>query len=198
MLTLSNFITSMTDKLDPEFESLYIKHHKDLIGLSYNIVRDKDSAEDVVQEVFVKLWKNRGAVQFGEQIKHYLFKATAHTSLNHLRGQRKLYRLDDFEQVKNIAAQPGSETTDFRELELRSRQAIDRLPSQCKAIFVLSRHEGLKYQEIADSLGLSVKTVENQMGIALEKLRKDLKPFLSLEFITILIVLGALLFKILY
>jgi len=134
MLTLSNFITSMTDKLNPEFEALYIKHHKDLIGLSYNIVRDKDSAEDVVQEVFVKLWKNRGTIQFGEQIKHYLFKATAHTSLNYLRGQRKLYRLDDFEQVKNIAAQPGSETTAFRELELRSRQAIDRLPPQCKAL----------------------------------------------------------------
>lgn len=184
--------------MTPEFETIYIKHHKDLINLSYNIVRDKDAAKDVVQEVFAKLWKNKDAVQFGELIKHYLFKATAHTSLNYLRMQRKFYRLEDFEAVKDIVAQSGAETTGFRELELRSRQAIDRLPPQCKAIFILSRHEGLKYQEIADTLGLSIKTVENQMGIALEKLRGDLKPFLSLECITILIILGTLLLRILY
>lgn len=176
-----------------EFETLYIKYHKDLISLAYNIVRDKDAAKDVVQEVFVKLWKNKESVQFGDLIKHYLFKATAHTSFNHLRTQRKFYRLEDFEAVKDIAAQTGSETTGFRELELRSRQAIDRLPPQCKAIFILSRHEGLKYQEIADTLGLSIKTVENQMGIALEKLRQDLKPFISIACIAILIVIGAML-----
>lgn len=186
----------MAESLDPAFEALFMKHHKELIGLSYNIVRDRDSAKDVVQEVFVKLWKNKNSLKFGEQIKHYLFKATAHTSLNHLRSLRKYYRLEDFEQVKDLAAQSGTETTSFKELELRSRQAIDRLPPQCKAIFVLSRHEGLKYQEIADTLGLSIKTVENQMGIALEKLRKDLKPFLSLEFFAILAALAALLFKI--
>ena len=186
----------MTEHLSPEFEALFMKHHKELIGVSYNIVRDRDAAKDVVQEVFVKLWKNKDSVQFGEQIKHYLFKATAHTSLNYLRGQRKIYRLDDFEEVRDLAAPSGAETASFRELELRSRQAIDRLPPQCKAIFILSRQEGLKYQEIADTLGLSIKTVENQMGIALKKLREDLKPFLSLEFITILIVLAALLSKI--
>ena len=185
----------MEDQLRPEFDALFMKHHKELISLSYNIVRDRDAAEDIVQEVFVKLWRNKDSVQFGEQIKHYLSKATAHTSLNHIRSHRKYYRLDDFEHVKNLASQSGTESFNYTELELKSRQAIDRLPPQCKAIFVLSRHEGLKYQEIADTLGLSVKTVENQMGIALEKLRNDLKPFLSSEFILILLALAALLAK---
>jgi RNA polymerase sigma-70 factor (ECF subfamily) len=180
----------MSVSLNPDFEALFLKHHKELISLSYNVVRDRDAAKDVVQEVFVKLWKNKESLEFGERIKHYLFKATAHASLNHLRGQRRYYRLED------LAAQSGTETTSFKELELRSRQAIDRLPPQCKAIFILSRHEGLKYQEIADTLGLSVKTVENQMGIALEKLREDLKPFLSLEVFTLLVTLASLLLKI--
>ena len=196
MLTLRSLIASMAELLNPAFEALFMKHHRELIAVSYNIVRDRDAAKDVVQEVFVKLWKNKDSLQFGEQIKHYLFKATAHTSLNHLRSRRKFYRLEDFEQVKDLAAQSGTETTSFKELELRSRQAIDRLPPQCKTIFVLSRQEGLKYQEIADTLGLSIKTVENQMGIALEKLRADLKPFLSLEFFTILVAFAALLFHI--
>jgi RNA polymerase sigma-70 factor (ECF subfamily) len=184
----------MAETLTPEFEALYLKHHKYLIGLAYNIVRDKDSAKDVVQEVFVKLWRNKETLQLGDQIKHYLFKATSHTALNYLRSHRKVYRIDDFEQIKDIAAPLGTETVSFRELELRSRQAIDRLPPQCKIIFLLSRQEGLKYQEIADTLELSVKTVENQMGIALEKLRQDLKPFLALEFISFLIALAALLY----
>jgi RNA polymerase sigma-70 factor (ECF subfamily) len=186
----------MANALTPEFETLFADHHKALIGFAYNIVRDRDAAKDVVQEVFVKLWKNKDALKLGDQIKSYLFKATAHTSLNHLRSMRKLYRLDDYAQVQNLVAQSGTETASFKELELRSRQAIDRLPAQCKTIFLLSRHEGLKYQQIADTLGLSIKTVETQMGIALEKLRNDLKPYLTLEFIAILILLGLMLFQV--
>jgi RNA polymerase sigma-70 factor (ECF subfamily) len=195
VLTYDTFITRMAEAMTPEFEALYLEYHKYLIGLAYNIVRDKDSAKDIVQEVFAKLWRNRETLQFGDQIKHYLFKATSHTSLNYLRSQRKIYRIEDFERIKDIASSAGTETASFKELELRSRQAIDRLPPQCKMIFLLSRQEGLKYHEIADTLGLSVKTIENQMGIALEKLRRDLKPFLSIEFIGFLIALAALLYR---
>jgi DNA-directed RNA polymerase specialized sigma24 family protein len=77
-------------------------------------VRDKDSAKDVVQEVFVKLWRNRETLQLGDQIKHYLFRATSHTALNHLRSHRKVYRMEDFEQVKDIASPPGTETASFK------------------------------------------------------------------------------------
>jgi RNA polymerase sigma-70 factor, ECF subfamily len=184
----------MTENLTPEFENLFLKHHEELITLSYNITRDRDSAKDVVQEVFERLWKNKNTITFDSQIAHYLFKATAHTSLTYLRRHRKVYRLDDVEQLKDVASPPGAETASFKEFELRSRQAIDRLPPQCKTIFLLSRHEGLKYQEIADALGISRKAVENQMGIALKKLRDDLKPYLTLEFVSILIVLAALLY----
>lgn len=184
----------MQELVYADFEKLFKQHNKDLCDLAYNLVRDKDAAKDVVQEVFLKLWKNRDQIDFGEQIRHYLFKATAHTSLNHLRAQKKILTLDDDTSIRNLKASPGIEEIGYKELELRVRSAIDRLPPKCKAIYILSRQEGMKYQEIADALELSVKTVENQMGIALEKLREELKPFLSIEFMAVLILIGFSLF----
>jgi RNA polymerase sigma-70 factor, ECF subfamily len=180
-----------------DFDNVFLKYHRELLNLSFNILRDKDSAKDVVQDVFTNLWKNRQTLEFGGQIKHYLFKATSHTSLNFLRNQKKSHRLDDYNEVLSLAAPAGPESAGYQELELRIRQAIDRLPPQCKTIFILSRHEGLKYQDIAETLGLSIKTVESQMGIALEKLRLDLKPFLTLEFLAILLAAGLSLFYVL-
>jgi RNA polymerase sigma-70 factor, ECF subfamily len=176
-----------------DFDNLFLKYHRELLDLSYNILRDKDSAKDVVQDVFTNLWKNRKTIEFGDQIKHYLFKATSHTSLNVLRNQKKSYRLDDYEAL-HLIAPTGVESAPYRELELRIRQCVDRLPPQCKTIFILSRHQGLKYQEIAETLELSIKTVETQMGIALEKLRQDLKPFLTLECLTMPLFVSLLLF----
>jgi RNA polymerase sigma-70 factor (ECF subfamily) len=177
-----------------DFEQLFKKHNKGLCDLAFNLVRDKDAAKDIVQEVFLKLWKNRSNVDLEDQIKHYLFKATAHTSLNHLRFSKKIVKLDD--QLNHATAAQGMDEIGYTELEVKAREAIDRLPPKCKAIYLLSRHEGLKYQEIADSLNLSLKTVENQMGIALEKLRTDLKPFLLPDLLVITIIVGLILYSI--
>jgi len=196
MLPWMAFFRAMANNLSSEFESLFLNYNRELLNLSFNIVRDRDAAKDIVQEVFEKLWNNRERLEIGPQIKHYLFKATAHTSLNHLRSKKKLYSLDNLEDLRGLLASSGPEAIGYQEFELKSRQAIDRLPPQCKTIFLLSRHEGLKYQEIADTLGISVKAVENQMGIALKKLRNDLKPYLTLESISIAIAIGILLYLI--
>jgi RNA polymerase sigma-70 factor (ECF subfamily) len=181
------------------YEMLFRQHNHALCNLAYNLLRDKDAAKDVVQEVFLKLWKNKDTLVFGDQIKHYLFRATAHTAMNHIRFNKKIVRMDATDEtLLNVRASSDSHEVGYKELELRVREAIDRLPARCKAIYILSRQEGLKYQEIADALNLSIKTVENQMGIALEKLRNDLKPFLSPEFLVIAILLASLLYSILY
>jgi len=177
-----------------DFESLFKTHNKALRNLAYNLVRDKDAAKDVVQEVFLKLWNNRQNLNLEDSIKHYLFKATAHTALNHLRFSKKLITLED-DVLKNAVTSETSTESNYSELEWRVRRAIDKLPPKCKAIYTLSRHEGLKYQEIADTLNLSLKTVENQMGIALEKLREDLKPFLTIDSIILAILVGLGLFN---
>ena len=176
----------MSEPLKQEFEALFHKHHKELIWLSYNMVRDHDAAKDVVQEVFLNLWKNRASVTFGDQIKHYLFKATAHLSINHLKAIHPHFSLDEMNDGVGIT-DPETDTTSIKELKEKIAHAIDRLPPKCKIIFVLSRQQGLKYREIADILGISPKTVENQMGIALEKLREHLQPYVGKDFLRTLI-----------
>lgn len=179
----------MTNQNEREFEKLFRLHYKALHNLAFNLVRDRDVAKDVVQEVFVKLWQNRDRLDFGDQIKHYLFKATSHTALNHLRSARKLVPAET-EHFAHLFASAGVDDLQYKEFELKVRSAIDRLPPKCKTIYLLSRQEGLKYQEIADTLDISVKTVENQMGIALEKLREDLKAYLPPLMIAILLLAG--------
>lgn len=164
-----------------DFERLFKLYQRQLHDLAYNMVNDRAAAQDIVQDVFVKLWKNQHKLEFGDQIKHYLFKATTHTALNYLRSNKRLSRLEDYTQLHSLRASHGQEAASYRELEQRVQEAIDMLPPRCKAIYILSRNEGLKYQEIADTLQLSVKTVENQMGIALDKLRQSLKPFITFE-----------------
>jgi RNA polymerase sigma-70 factor, ECF subfamily len=162
-----------------------------MCDLAYNIVRDRDAAKDIVQDVFFRFWKNINHLELTGQIGNYLSKATAHTALNYLRNNRRIFKLDADLLVNTLTAPADSTSAEFSELELRVREAIDRLPPRCKTIYILSRHEGLKYTQIAETLGLSLKTIENQMSIALDKLRTDLKPYLTPELMLILAAIGA-------
>jgi RNA polymerase sigma-70 factor (ECF subfamily) len=181
----------MQEFSEKNFQDLFRQHHRELCNMAFNLVHDADAAKDIVQEVFAKLWAGRGNLDLDGPIKHYLFKATAHASYNHLRFHKKIVRLQDHVTDDMFHAHPGTDRVEFTELEQQVRQAIDNLPPQCKTIYMLNRQEGMKYQEIADVLRLSPKTVENQMGIALEKLRVALKPFITLKsFVALLLAAG--------
>ncbi len=181
-----------------KFEALFKEHHKMLCDLAYNLVKDKDAAKDIVQDVFFKCWRNREKIEVTGQLKSYLFRATTHTSLNYLRNIKRLIRLDEQPHLVNsLKVKGGMEDFGFKELELRVQQAIERLPPKCRVIYKLSRHEDLSHQQIAEALNLSVKTIENQMSIALKKLRQELRPFLTPEFMLLLCLL-AFMFKLLF
>lgn len=187
--------TSMIEA-SKQFESIFRNHHKLLCDFAFNFVRDKDAAKDIVQDVFLKLWKNIDNVEVSDRIGNYLFKATAHTALNHLRGNERMFRINDNSDLdRSMALSQDTNGTEFSELEVLVERAIDRLPPRCKVIYLLSRHEGLKNRKIAETLGLSVKTVENQMTIALEKLRNEILPYIKHEIILIFGMIGALLVK---
>ena len=172
------------------FETLFKFNHTRLCGIAYNLVRDKDIAKDIVQDVFFKMWKNRDKIDSTDKIEGYLMRATSRTALNYLRDNWRTVKIDhESRLVRSLTAASGSDEIGFTELESKVRKAIDELPPKCKAIYILSRHEGLKYPQIAESLGISIKTVENQMSIALQKLRDSLKPFITPELIFIVIVL---------
>ena len=144
-------------------------------------LNDRDAAEDMVQEVFFNLWKNRAAVTFDRSVKSYLFRAVRNRCLNlieHIRI-REGYKIYN-QANRTHSEQQFIDESVVSELEQKIRNTIDQLPVERRKIFMMSRFEGLKYREIADELGISVKTVENQMSHALAFLRDHLKEYLTL------------------
>jgi RNA polymerase sigma-70 factor (ECF subfamily) len=163
------------------FESLFKKWYAVLCPFVYRIVRDKEIAQDLVQDVFVKLWEKRAQIEITTSIKSYLFRACMNAALNH-QSSRKKYKETNEEAV--VHSLSDSAATDDAlhsgELEKRINEAIESLPPACKNVFILSRFEELSYKEIAETLQISIKTVENQMGKALKILRIQLNDYLVL------------------
>lgn len=159
-------------------ENIFRTHHKMLCKVAYAIVKDKSAAEDIVQDVFVTIWKKRNELVIDSNLKGYLYRAVSNSCLNYLKSyhKRNVKPLEEFGD-QALGVYTPYDNIDFDRLNTAVEKAIDNLPPRCKVIFVLSRMEGLKHQQIADALHVSVKTVENQMGIALTKLREELKTF---------------------
>lgn len=156
--------------------------------LANRIVNDRAGAEDIVQDVFLKVWNSRDNIQTDRPLEGYLYTATTNASLNYLDS---LSRLNKFrKEFRPSTEEKTSQNISLKELQLEVQKALDRLPPKCKVIFVLSRFEELRYKQIAEHLNISVKTVENQMGKALEIMREELKPFLTREFLIVAATAG--------
>ena len=172
-------------------EQIFRDQHKSLTGLAHNITRDSAAAKDVVQDVFLKIWRRKDKIEVSSLTKSYLYKSVVNTSLNFIEKNKRSRR---FSNTYDERADPNANLPDMKiieqELQTEINNAIDDLPPKCRAIFVLSRFEDLKYSEIAIQLEVSVKTVENQMSIALKKLRVQLEPFFSTELLNISISIG--------
>lgn len=138
---------------------------------------DMDEAEDLVQQAFVKLWEQRERLDITWSLKAYLYKTVHNAALNRLRAlkTRSKYAEMSASQLENTHITPDEGSGELGE---RLQKALDLLPPQCRHVFELSRFEDLKYREIADQLGISIKTVETQMGKALRILRHQLTDYL--------------------
>jgi RNA polymerase sigma-70 factor (family 1) len=156
-------------ELYPLFEKLFRDHYNTLANYALSIVKNRQDAEDVVQDVFVKLWQNSPQVVTTEQVRFYLYTATKNTCISLLRKQAGKTFVQPDEIPLHI---PDAETKPAGADPVSAiKQALTLLPPQCLVIFKLSRFGNLTYQQIADELGISVKTVENQMGKALRIMR---------------------------
>ncbi len=171
-------VVTLTD--DGAFEALFRAYHAPLCAFAYRMVRSRAVAEELVQEVFLYLWQHRETWVAHTSVRTYLFTATRNAALNHLRRER-LFTQSETEAIELFSQSPPSTESDLAlsELERAVERAIERLPERCRLIYTMSREQGLSYAEIAEVLGLSVKTVEAQMGRAFKALRKYLDAFLS-------------------
>lgn len=158
---------------------LFNRYHASLCRVAYRMVKDEDEARDIVQEVFIRLWKNRKDLQIEISLEAYLKRATVNTSLNFLQSPRKQRRqqLDTVDPASVLSPSTDAKLS-FDELSRKASAAIDNLPVRTRIVFTLIRSEEMTYKEVADSLDISLKAVEKEMLKALRLLREALKDYL--------------------
>ncbi len=163
---------------DPEAEQalkdVFFKYANPLIQFARRFSVSKESAEDVVQNVFLALWCNRRSLRIDGTLASYLYAAVRNQSLNQIRHSKTI--LDGEQQLRiNAPDHPAEiDQVEYEQLRRSIQDAVNTLPEQCRRIFLLSRLNGLTYSQIAKALDISVKTVETQMGRALKHIRSSI------------------------
>lgn len=160
------------------FDAIFRAHYAQLVAVASAIVREPAVAEELAQEVMLELWRRRHALVVQESLRAYLLRATRNRALNHVRHLR-VQRLGE-PYARGEASTPAAAPQQLVEGEIREAldEAVQALPERCRQVFELSRVQGLRHTEIAREMGISVKTVEAQMGKALRILRERLAPWL--------------------
>lgn len=183
---------NMEHKLD--FKEIYTLYFPKLVRFSTEYVSSREEAENIVQDVFFILWQQKSTLGELRNINAYLFKLTKNKCIDFLRHKIRIgdkhspiHEIEEKElQLKECAIDQFDEYMLSDEaIELLVDKAINSLPPKCRAIFVSSRLEGMKYQEIADQLNLSTNTISNQIAIAMRKLKAELKDYLPLFLVLI-------------
>ncbi|SHF80262.1 RNA polymerase sigma-70 factor, ECF subfamily [Mariniphaga anaerophila] len=160
------------------FEALFRQYYPHLCLYTTKVLKNPSAAEEIVQELFVLLWENRKKTKIESSLQNYLFRAVKNHCLNYIKhnqivnehSKKVLAQTEKFYSGENIDTQ--------QELFQKIEESISELPEKRQKIFRMSREEGLKYNEIALKLNISVKTVETQIGLAISTLRKKLRHFL--------------------
>lgn len=161
------------------FEMVFRDYYTPLVRYGNTLLRDHDETEDVVQQVFVSMWEKHAQLAIHTSVRAVLYKAVHNACLNRLKHRK--VRAEYAADVKHSQEEAmQDQQLQAKELETKIQEAVAKMPEQCARIFSMSRFEQLRYQEIADQLGLSVKTVENQMGKALKIVREHLRDYLPL------------------
>ena len=171
----------LTKRDEAAFEQVFKTHYKNLHAYAFTMLKDEDDAEEMVQQVFFKLWERSEHLTFSGPVAAYLYRAVHNETLNFIKHQKVKagHQLHVAYSMKNKTEQVHGELIG-KELENKFRTALNELPEQCRTVFQLSRFEDMKYKEIADKLDISIKTVENHMVKALKLLRTKLVDFLTL------------------
>lgn len=162
------------------YERFFKENYVEIVRYAHRFVRNQEIAEEIAQEVFMYLWEKRASISIQSSLKSYLFSAAKNKSINYIKLELpKSQALHDIETIELGASSEFKEQDSSKLIERKVKEAIDQLPKKCREVFILSRNAGLTYDEIAEEMDISKKTVENQMGIALKKLRESLKPLMD-------------------
>ena len=158
------------------FEILFQQYYVRFYNFVRNLLKNSHEAEDIVQNVFMKVWVNMKSLHPDQSIHNYIYVLTKHEILNHIRDRKAYTQIE-----RLIMSEPpagvviNDDSVQLHELDMRIRKFIASMPEQRRKVFLLSRYRGMGNKEIADMLGLSVRTVDRHINIALTSLKKEFK-----------------------
>ena len=160
------------------FSRLFILYYRDLVLFAGRYLPEQEACEDIVQDIFLKIWHLRRSLDINVSLRAYLIGAVRNRCLNELK-HRRLTSMTTVESLTWMPARVEEEAVLYSELSERFAKALRKLPDPCREAFEMNRFRRMKYQEIADMLGISKRTVEVRIGKALSLLRTELKDFFA-------------------
>ena len=165
---------------------LFRSHFSGMCFFAQKYVKDFETAKEIAQDAFISLWEKRETIDMSRPVKSYLTTVIHNKCTNYLRDNRKFdQNILNVEHLLEVPEYDGADILVEEELKLKIDASILELPEKCREIFVLNRYENLKYQEIADKLQISIKTVETQMSKALQHMRIRLAEYISVFLVLI-------------
>lgn len=163
------------------FETIFKDYYERLCNYANTYINDLMESEEMVQSTFLALWEKHEIIEIHTSLKSYLYRAVHNNCINHIKHlQVRREHSDEYLHYADIEYEQASNDLIGKELEKKINSTIESLPPQCQTAFKLSRFENLTYNEIAEKMGVSVKTIENHMIKALRTLRVELKEYLPL------------------
>lgn len=179
-------IRELNDGNKKVFKEIFHQNFTFLCHYAENILKNKSTAEDIVEEFFVRLWEKHETIRIRSNLKSYMLRSVHNQCIDHLRHEATgpEYQIESYTDLSLLnlssACYMDSEKIEWAELDKKINEAIGQLPEACRNIFLMSRFDDLTYREIAERLNVSVNTVEMQMSRALKKLRVSLKEYLPM------------------
>lgn len=155
------------------FRQVYGSFYKRLVQFAFAIVKTRESAEEIVEDVFVRIWQHRTSMPSIHNLRVYLYTATKNTALNYLSKKARESITEPFDHIQIELGDAGitpEEILITTEMYRKLQETVEALPPRCKMIFKLVREDGLRYKEIAEILNISVNTIDVQMAIAVRRI----------------------------
>ena len=163
---------------DDAVKHIYDKYATKLYQTAYNILHNREVCEDIIQDLFLEIWLKRKSIKINTSLKGYLYTSVKNRVLMKIRSQKIMLGEEAMEfLIDNYATDSLAQERSLKKLLI---DEIDKLPEKCAKVFRLSRNEQLSNKEIAESLDITVKTVENQIGNAIKRLRNSMTEVLML------------------
>ncbi|MFT4761659.1 MAG: RNA polymerase sigma-70 factor (ECF subfamily) [Paraglaciecola sp.] len=163
---------------DKAMELLFKKYYTFLCRVLIRVIPNENTAEDLAQDVLLDIWRKRDTINISVSLKAYLRRAARNKALNYIRDRKIRWEADENQPEMESTMIGANQILEAEELQQLINRSINQLPERCRLIFSLSRFEDMTYQEIADELTISIKTVENQISKALKLLRISLGKYL--------------------